>query len=414
MEYDGNLTHCPEDGRPLFLVGSREGTRVGERISEHLTLLELIGKGGFGEVYRAAQHTTGREVAVKLLKAEVAADAASVRRFAREARALTALDHPNVVTVFDVGQTRAGEAFLVMERLRGTSLRDLIRLGGALEADRALRIAVQVADALDAAHEAGIIHRDLTPSNVFVRPTAGGAADFVTVFDFGLARMAQADRTESWSSAGGPGGTPAYMSPEEALGDSIDHRTDLYSLGLLLFEMLTGRHPYGKVTGVAALLAHVNAPLPRIPEAPAPLRSVLLHLLAKEPSDRPATAAAARDALRAVRLGEAPALAKGHRRWPWVALAALACAVAGYTSLRQPHLVAVDVQWLTQTQPRESRAAAEPSPYARRSPEPPPVVVRSAASATARLRRSPVAAVTPHRASRRRPPGGRRGMTATP
>ncbi|HET9316856.1 MAG TPA: protein kinase [Vicinamibacteria bacterium] len=258
--------------------------QAGARLGPY-EILDLLAAGGMGEVYRARDTRLGRDVALKTLPESVSRDPARVARLEREARAASALNHPHIVTVFDVGADR-GHHFIVMELLDGSSVRSLLA-GGALSTERVLAIGAQVADALAAAHDKGIVHRDLKPENVAV--TADGRAK---ILDFGLARFAGGDepgpppagalRTE----AGAVMGTVSYMSPEQAQGRAVDFRTDHFSLGVMLYEMASGRRPFDQPTAaetIAAILRDVPPPLTDVPQ---PLLWLIERCLAKSPADR--------------------------------------------------------------------------------------------------------------------------------
>lgn len=230
--------------------------KPGSRIA-HFEVLGLIGAGGMGEVYRAHDTRLDRDVAIKVLLAKFASDHERLRRFEIEARAVAALSHPNVLAVHEVG-THEGSPFLVTELLEGESLQDRLR-AGALPVRKAVETAVQIAKGLEAAHEKGIIHRDLTPSNVFV--TNDGQ---VKILDFGLAKLiaprnlaelAQATTVVEATEAGTILGTVNYMSPEQARGHSLDQRTDIFSFGCVLYQMLTGRQPFARETAAETLAA---------------------------------------------------------------------------------------------------------------------------------------------------------------
>ncbi len=256
------------------------GTRLGP-----YEILDLVGAGGMGEVYRARDPRLGRDVAVKVLPDDIAGDRDRLRRFEREARSVAALSHPNVVVVYDVG-TDAGRPYVVTELLEGETLGERLRKG-ALPLREAVETAVHVAEGLAAAHAKTIAHRDLKPANVFL--TADGR---VKILDFGLARWEGLNPEETTASAAtDPGtclGTVGYMSPEQVRGGRGDHRSDVFSFGVLLYEMVSGRHPFRRKTGVETQTAILREePLALnglgLPEA---LERVVLRCLEKRPEDR--------------------------------------------------------------------------------------------------------------------------------
>ena len=258
-----------------------------------------LGAGGMGEVYRARDTRLGREVAIKILPREVAADRDRLARFEREARAASALNHPNIVTIHDFS-SRDEETWLVMELIRGTSLRE--HLSGEPVAFRKLvSIGAGIADGLAAAHAAGLVHRDLKPENVMI--TADGIAK---ILDFGLVKHAPNDNlTDSPTQQqitrhGVTLGTAAYMSPEQARGEPVDFRSDQFSLGLILYEMATGKHPFGRGTSFETLTAILNDEAPAAgDEVVEPLRWIIERCLAKNPTERyGSTSDLARDLLR--------------------------------------------------------------------------------------------------------------------
>jgi serine/threonine protein kinase len=244
-----------------------------------------------GEVYRARDPRLGREIAIKVLPAELASDPERLKRFEREARAASALSHPNIITVYDVG-TAGSVSYMAIELIDGTTLHDLL-LPGPLPMRKLLDIAGQIADGLAAAHEAGIIHRDLKPRNVMV-----SRAGFVKILDFGLAKVqpapaagdsgSQTQTTET--TAGVVLGTADYMSPEQTRGMPLDFRSDQFSFGVVLYEMAAGRRAFGRATladTISAILQQEPAPIVQLrPDAPAPLRWIIERCLAKSASDR--------------------------------------------------------------------------------------------------------------------------------
>ncbi len=306
-------------------------------------VLAPLGAGGMGEVYRARDSRLSREVAIKVLPAELASDVARLRRFEKEARSASALNHPNIVTIYDIG-SEGGVSYIAMERVEGVTLRDLLA-SGPLSIKKLLQIASQITEGLAKAHEAGIVHRDLKPENVMV--TMEG---LVKILDFGLAKLTS---TMSGSGEGSqlptmtgttPGvivGTVGYMSPEQAGAGTIDFRSDQFALGSMLYEMVTGKRAFQKATAVETLSAILREEPESIaavsPQTPAPLRWLVERCLAKEPEGRYASTKDLARELTGIRDhsselvsgvggGEAPLKRKRLRLW-WT-LAALGVAVA--------------------------------------------------------------------------------------
>ena len=296
--YDETASFCPFDGCRLDVPDapacSAAGTdpNLGATLLGQFHLQATLGQGAMGTVYRAWQSGMERPVAVKLLRPEVAHDAEFRRRFLREARAAARLSHPNIVGVHLVGETDAGVPYLVMEHLDGESLEEIITRAGAIAPRRALAIARQVACALAEAHAAGIVHRDLKPANV-VLIRRHGTGEIAKILDFGIAKIAErslADGDASRLTAEGRiFGTPHYISPEQAQGGAIDGRADVYSLGVLLYRLLSGRLPFDGVA-MAVIIAHI-AREPADLRAIAPgvdprLAALVMRCLAKSPKDR--------------------------------------------------------------------------------------------------------------------------------
>jgi tetratricopeptide (TPR) repeat protein/predicted Ser/Thr protein kinase len=249
---------------------------TGTRLGPYEILVEL-GAGGMGEVYRARDTRLGRQVAVKVLPRRMADNAGVRERFEREAQAISSLNHPNVCTLYDVGH-EDGVEFLVMEFMEGETLAEMIRRG-PVPLPRTLEIACQAAAGLAAAHAHGIVHRDIKPSNVMV--TAQGP---VKIIDFGVARFAEA--TAGSHSLGATIGTIGYMSPEQTLGKPVDARTDVWALGLVIAEMLTGKHCFQRDTASAVIFAILNEPPPPIPQAPSALQKIIYRALSKDSAAR--------------------------------------------------------------------------------------------------------------------------------
>jgi len=275
---------------------------IGRVIAGRFTVLGRLGAGAMGTVYRAKQARIGREVAIKILRSDRALDEASRARFLREARANSLLTSPNTVTVFDFGADDRGDFYLAMELLEGESLGQRIRRKGRIDAAAAVDTARQALQSLAEAHAKGIVHRDLKPDNLFYARNArtrthAATEETVKVLDFGVAKMIHADAEIAMNAvetqAGTVFGTPRYMSPEQAQGRTLDTRSDLYSLGVILYQMLTGRPPFTDDDAVVVMARHIKTP-PRpmsesAPDAAVPLEieAVVMKALSKDPNDRP-------------------------------------------------------------------------------------------------------------------------------
>ncbi len=287
------------------------GNSVPQIIATNLRIENILGRGGMGTVYRATHLSLDRVVAVKIINPEFAANADVSQRFAREARLMAKLRHPRAAMIYDSGTLPDGRLFIVMEYVEGTTLADILKHDGKLPYQKVVEIAVSICDVLSEAHSLGIIHRDLKPANIMLNQQG------VFVLDFGIAKMLNTDNAESMRmSMTGSGllvGTPFYMSPEQCLGNPVEARSDLYSLGALMFEMLAGRPPFNDEVLSAVIIKHAMVEAPKIEEVapgiPPALGTVIDQLLAKKPEDRPASAAAAKAFLEASVSGEtSPAL----------------------------------------------------------------------------------------------------------
>jgi len=292
-------------------VGSIDTREYPDSVSEmkdeqllHYRILEKIGEGGQGAVYEALDTRLGRNVVIKVLPQELTLKAANLKRFEREARLASALDHPNICTIFDLNEA-GGVHFIVMQKIAGRTVRQLVG-GHPLELRSALSIAIQVADALAAAHARGIIHRDIKAGNVMVTD-----AGLVKVLDFGLAKLLDADAAQTegihhteLTEVGVPYGTATYAAPEQATGGAVDHRADIFSTGVLLYELLTGTWPFRGKTGIEVRYAVLhNSPQPLADvrlDTPPRLQQILDRAMAKDPRDRYRKMENLRDELKSV------------------------------------------------------------------------------------------------------------------
>jgi serine/threonine protein kinase len=295
----GNPTVLPNDVRTILSANSRApeankpDSLVGHTIGGKYRIDTKLGAGGMGTVFRATRLLIGDSVAVKLLHPEQVADTQAVERFRREAQAAARLKHQNAVTIYDFGVSDDGLVYLVMELVEGRSLRDIIKQQGPLTPTAAAEIFNQACAALDEAHRHNIIHRDVKPDNIMVTTTPNGLS--VKVLDFGIAKLRDlATTASSLTQTGSVVGTPHYMSPEQCLGEELDHRSDIYSLGVVLYEALTGILPFNSPTPAAIVVQQVT-------QTPPPLRSinmsispsveaVVLRALEKPRNARPQTA----------------------------------------------------------------------------------------------------------------------------
>jgi eukaryotic-like serine/threonine-protein kinase len=306
-------------------VTPEQGT-AGTILSNRYTLTERIAVGGMGEVWSAADTVLGRTVAVKLMHPALGQESGFAERFRAEARHAAALTHPNITTVFDYGEDN-GTAYLVMELVAGPPLSQVIFDRAPLSARETTSILIQAATALEAAHQRGVVHRDVKPANILVTP--GGTAKLT---DFGISRLAD---SAPLTQTGQFLGTAQYISPEQAMGQSATASSDIYALGVVGHEMLTGQRPFDAGSMVATALAHVNRPAPPLPDTvPVGIRDLISACLAKDPADRPASAAAVAHALGlpATALASGAALAAPA---PWPATPAATQATATQATATQ-------------------------------------------------------------------------------
>ena len=265
----------------------QELPRIGAEIAGY-RIESLISRGGMAVVYLAEDIRLGRKVALKILSLELAEDDSFRERFLRESRIATSIDHPNVVPIYDAGDSD-GLLYIAMRRVEDADLRGLLRASGPLEIDRSVAIATQIASALDAAHQRGLVHRDVKPANVLVLVRRSpGSFDHVYLSDFGLAK-----RVRSVSGITDTGqflGTVNYTAPEQVEGAEVDARTDIYALGCVLYECLTGEPPFRREEEVATVMAHLHEKAPPVtalrPDCPPGQARVVAKMLEKDPDDR--------------------------------------------------------------------------------------------------------------------------------
>ncbi len=295
--------------------GEGKDPYIGTTFDHRYKIEELLGEGGMGFVYRARHKVIGKKVAIKVLRADLARDKEITERFQQEARAASSIGNPHIIDISDFGDLPDGSTYFVMEFLDGRSLANLIDSKVQLTIDRICHIAAQIADGLAGAHAGGIVHRDLKPDNIFL-VSRGSDKDFVKILDFGIAKVT-GDASAKLTKAGAVFGTPHYMSPEQAAGAPIDHRTDIYSLGVILYEMLSGQLPFNADNFMGILTQHMyKAPVPiralvPVPDRPAvecppTLEAVILKCMSKKPEQRYQSMDELREDLEKVRAGGIP------------------------------------------------------------------------------------------------------------
>ncbi|MFT3838689.1 MAG: serine/threonine-protein kinase [Myxococcaceae bacterium] len=285
----GRTQHQLSPPRRRVSTGGRDAL-IGQKLGEY-TVLERIGGGAMGTIYRGEQQLLGRTVAIKLVSAAYANDQTFIDRFLAEARAAASVRHPNIIDVFSLGLTPGGHPYLVMELLEGDTLEEYLRYeGGKLEPRDAVELLSQTTAALAAAHRAGVIHRDLKPSNIFV-VRLEDESRFIKLLDFGIAKRTAPGQGARATAA--MVGTPIYMAPEAADGGVVGPYTDLYSLGCLAYELVTGKVPFERPSLMAVIDAHHTyvPPAPEGPGVPPGLSALILELLEKDPAQRPASIA---------------------------------------------------------------------------------------------------------------------------
>ena len=292
-KFGSQADYCAHDGSRLVTDDDIGDPLLGTVLLEQFRIDEQIGTGGMGTVYRAHQTTVGRDVAIKVLRVELARDEQALLRFEREARLAISLDHPNLVRVFLSGRLPDGRLYIVMELLQGVSLADVLAHQGSPSIERALIMIMKLCAGLGAVHAAGIVHRDIKPENVYL-VKRGRDEDFVKLVDFGIARVLEAEGIGPTTTQGGRVfGTAAYISPEAATGEETDRRSDIYSLAVLTYQLLSGELPFEGKTAGAVLMQHVHQEPPplqskgRGSQVPDELAQVVMRSLSKDPDARP-------------------------------------------------------------------------------------------------------------------------------
>jgi tRNA A-37 threonylcarbamoyl transferase component Bud32 len=285
---------CPSCGAAI-VRGPVGEEIVGRTVAGKYRVEALIGEGGMGKVFRATQLSLEKTVVLKVLRASLLSDERTVARFQREAKAASRLNHPNSIGIIDFGQGEDGSLYIAMEHVAGRDLHQLLSHEGPLDEPRMAHIIGQVLSALADAHAAGVIHRDLKPENIMVEPRRGDP-DFVKVLDFGIAKIQEADGSErtALTRAGFVCGTPEYMSPEQARGALLDPRSDLYAVGVVLYQCATGSLPFEADSAIALATMHLTQePMPprlKRPDLSEAMEQLILRAMSKNPVDRPQTA----------------------------------------------------------------------------------------------------------------------------
>jgi serine/threonine-protein kinase len=294
IEFSDDMDVCPKDN--VTLVTLSEDPLIGATLQDRYKIESVIGRGAMGAVYKATQEIIGREVAVKVLHGHLIEDNDALKRFHQQAKAASRLNHPHIITLYDYGVIAGGQPYIVMDLLKGVSLAQVLEQREYLPLDEAMPLVKQISEALADAHKHGVIHRDVKPDNI-VLEEHNDQKHWVKVVDFGIAKIVQGgDETlVRITRTGMVCGSPAYMSPEQFKGQEVDARSDVYSLAVLLFEMLTGRLPFQARDLVTLMSLQVSEVPPKIGKVrpdlslPAELEKAIEHALNKNPDDRPAS-----------------------------------------------------------------------------------------------------------------------------
>lgn len=294
FQFEDEQELCPKDYSKLVPLGKDQ--LIGKLIQDRYRVESMLAKGSMGVVYKAMQELIGREVAIKVLHGYLVSDEESIKRFHKEAKAASRLNHPNITTLYDYGVLSSGQPYIVMDLLRGSSLAEILKQRDYLPLEEALGIFKQVCDAMTEAHKRGVVHRDIKPENIMLEYTDKGV--MVKVVDFGIAKFIQEqdDTIGKITKTGTVCGSPTYMSPEQCDDNQVDQRSDIYSLAVVVYETITGKVPFSGTDIYNVMTMHVKDPPPRLKavrpdlDYPAHLEAVLDKALAKDPGDRFQTA----------------------------------------------------------------------------------------------------------------------------
>jgi serine/threonine-protein kinase len=317
----GNEEFCPNDGQTLAELDDKkiDDPLVGTTIDGRYQVEKKLGEGGMGVVYLAKHAVIGNKCAIKVLRGEMAGEGEVSERFIQEARAAAAIGNDHIIQITDFGQLPDGSAYFVMEFLDGHALHDIIQDTAHIESARVIRIMSQCCEGLAAAHSSDIVHRDLKPDNIFL-VRKGTDSDFVKILDFGIAKVQASESGKRLTKTGMIFGTPQYMSPEQAAGSGVDARTDIYSLGIIMYEMLCGHVPFEADTFMGVLTKHLyEEPIPPrrlVPpiDMPHNLEAILLKAIAKKPDKRYQSMNEFAEDLRAVAEGRTPEIVYDQMR----------------------------------------------------------------------------------------------------
>jgi eukaryotic-like serine/threonine-protein kinase len=294
--FQDKLSHCPYDGAPLVRSSEPvEDEYLGLELDGKVRLDQKLGEGGMCDIYKATIIASNQPCAVKILHKNLIEDKASIKRFKNEVRTASMLKHPNIVNLIDSGETSDGIIYMVMELLNGVTLKQMLHHHGPFSVERMNNIVKQICDALTTAHAIGIIHRDLKPDNIMLLKLGSDQREIVKILDFGIAKIFNKNSvTGEFLPSDIVMGTPRYMSPEQCQGNPIDARSDIYSLGLIVYEMLSGVPPFTDSSARVLMNKHTQEPVPSLKRRRPSLSSIveraIMRALEKSPLKRPQTA----------------------------------------------------------------------------------------------------------------------------